>query len=225
MTAKDLLYKILEYDLNWKSLKDSEPAQVRLVQIEHLLGVFGLSKKYVNTEVKITYRMFDIFKRGVSKQKNEQTREQYLNDMSNLTYFFSGEFLYDRPKEANQQLENIIKDFISLEYSSLPDYLKQKDVNIKWLFADLMSFRREIYKITQAWGGMLEGFVAGLHYSHYLQHNLKTIIGENLEEIDNTLWLVLDPQKRDFKPEEINYTEYDLDKIDWDWKAKDMDNW
>lgn len=43
-------------------------------------------------------------------------------------------------------------------------------------------------------GGMLEGFSAGLQYSFYLQHQLKEIINNNVSEIDETLWLILDPK-------------------------------
>jgi hypothetical protein len=66
--------------------------------------------------------------------------------------------------------------------------------------------------------GMLEGFSVGLIYSQHLQSEIKNLIRENLEEIDNTLWLILDPKQREIDIEEVenrfDYPDVDLGEID-----------
>jgi hypothetical protein len=72
--------------------------------------------------------------------------------------------------------------------------------------------------------GMLEGFSVGLLYSHHLQYNLQSIIKNNLEEIDNTLWTILDPERRDLDKqlvvEKYGYPDVELDKIDLEWRME-----
>jgi hypothetical protein len=50
---------------------------------------------------------------------------------------------------------------------------------------------------------MLEGFSVGLNYSQHLQSEIKNLIAKNFEEIDNTLWLVLDTKQREVEIEEL----------------------
>ena len=138
--------------------------------------------------------------------------------MTYLEYLLNGEFLYDREKEANKELsDRVITKIIDL-YPELTDYIREKPVDIRWLFNDLLNFRQDVYEITYPNGGVLEGFSTGLHYSFYLQGQLKEIIKNNLSDIDETLWLILDPAKRELGKDEINYPEVDLDNIDLEWR-------
>lgn len=105
-------------------------------------------------------------------------------------------------------------------YPDYPDDLFKGQVNIRWLFTDLLNFRQSIYNITYPWGGMLEGFSLGLSYSKYLQYQLKETIKNNTVDIDNTLCLILDPLKRDFDNSSIGYEEIDLAKIDLEWRME-----
>ena len=71
---------------------------------------------------------------------------------------------------------------------------------------------------------MDDGFSVGLVYSKYLQSELKKIILDNIEEIDETLWLIIDPQKREIDLETMkskyNYQDVDLGKIDLEWRIE-----
>jgi hypothetical protein len=208
MTVKDLLYKILEYNYLWASEYhiNSKPAKMRLSQIEVLLEAFGLTKTYVNPlMLHLKYvRDNEKFERG-----------QYLNKLTNLEYVIQGEFLTDRPKGANKELSEIALSKIKEIYPDLPDsIISRGPVDIRWMFNNLLIFRQEIYKIAYPNGGMSEGFSVGLYYSFYLQKRLKEMIIENIDEIDKTLCLILDPQKREFTNKEINYVEIDLEAID-----------
>lgn len=212
MTAKDLLNKVLDYNYLWSSpdRKNSKPATVRLTQIEVLQEAFGLTKKYVNPFVKIKY--------SIVGDTQSLDRAKHLNKLTNLEYLLRGEFLHDREKDANAELSKKIITKTTLLYPDMAEYINQRPVDIGWLFNDLLNFRQDVYKLTYPNGGMLEGFSAGLHYSFYLQGQLKEVVNSNLSDIDETLWLILDPTKRVLNKGEINYPDADLENIDLEWR-------
>lgn len=214
MTAKDLLHKILDYNHLWSSPErnNSKPAKTRLMQIELLLEAFGLTKKYVNPLVQIKY--------AFTGKKEKWNRALRLNGLTNLEYVLRGEFLRDREKEVNKELSDKVLLKIRDLYPDLTEYIKNKPFDIDWLYSDLLSFRQEVYNLTYPNGGMLEGFSVGLHYSFYLKAQLKEIVKSNLSEIDETLWQILDPLKRDISKDEISYPDVDLDNIDREWRME-----
>ena len=218
MTAKDLLYKILDYQYLWTlpQNKNSKPVKLRLEQIESLLDAFGLTKKYVNPLVQIKYFV------GGNKQGLDRARQ--LNKITNLEYLLHGEFLRDREKDANAELSKKIIDTITSLYPYMIEHINRRLVDIGWLFNNLFNFRQEVYKLTYPDGGMDEGFSAGLHYSFYLKQKLKTLITDNLHEIDETLWLILDPTKRNIEintlVSQYKYVDHDFKTLDLDWRME-----
>ena len=218
MTAKDLLYKILDYQYLWTlpQNKNSKPAKLRLEQIESLLDVFGLTKKYVNPLIQIKY--------SFTGDKKSLDRAKHLNKLTNLEYFLHGEFLRDRKIETNADLSQKIIETITSLYPEMTEHINRRPVDIGWLFNNLFNFRQDVYKLTYPNGGMLEGFSAGLHYSFHLQHKIKSLITENLNEIDETLWLILDPTKRDIEMNTLvsqyKYEDHDFKAVDLDWRME-----
>ncbi len=214
MTAKDLLNKVLDYNYLWSSTdrKNSKPAKIRFSQIEALQEAFGLTKKYVNPLVQIKY--------SFAGEKEKLDRSRQLNKLTNLEYLLQGEFLYDREKDTNAELNAKIISTVTSLFPDLTEFINQRPVDIGWLFNDLINFRQEIHKLTYPSGGMLEGFSTGLHYSFYLQEKLKKTIKNNLSEIDETLCLILDPTKKTVDKDEINYPEADLEDIDLEWRME-----
>lgn len=218
MTAKDLLYKLLDYNYLWASasLKNDKPSVIRRQQIEALLEAFGLSKKYVNPLVQIKYY--------IAGKKGKLSRSKQLNKLTNIQYLTQGEFLHDRPYEENRELTERAINKIKELYEHPPENRMKRPVDIGWMFNSLLNFRQEIYKIAYPNEGMLEGFSVGLIYSKYLQAELKSLIKDNLGNIDYTLWLILDPEQRDIDIEELKskykYPDVDLDKIDLDWRVE-----
>ncbi|HLP14536.1 MAG TPA: hypothetical protein VK177_21575 [Flavobacteriales bacterium] len=217
MTAKELVYKILDYQYLWTlpQNKNSKPAKLRLAQIESLLEAFGLTKKYVNPLVQIKYFA------GGDKQGLDRARQ--LNKITNLEYLLRGEFLRDREKDANAELSIKVNETINSLYPDMTEHINRRPVDIGWLFNNLFNFRQEVYKLTYPDAGMVEGFSAGLHYSFYLKHKLKTLITDNLHEIDETLWLILDPTKRDIEMNTLvsqyKYVDHDFKALDLDWRV------
>lgn len=212
MTAKDLLEKILEYKYMWSSpdRTNSLPATTRMAQIDCLQKAFGLTKDRINPLIQIRY--------AVLGQRQDLSRAQHLNKMSNLEYVLCGEFLQDREAKVNLEMnDTVLKQVISL-YPEMEEYIRGKRIDLQWLFSNLINFRQEVYAVTYPTEGMLEGFSTGLHYSFYLQGKLKKAIKENLGEIDETLCLLLDPSSRTFDKNSINYPDADLDSIDLDWR-------
>ncbi len=218
MTAKDLLYKILDYQYLWTlpQNKNSKPAKLRLEQIESLLNAFELTKKHINPFLQIKYSLIG--------NKDSLDRAKYHNKLTNLDYILHGEFLRNREKDANAELSTKIVETINILYPNMTEHINTRPVDIGWLFNNLIIFRQEIYKLTYPNEGMLEGFSAGLHYSFYLQHKLKEIISKNLNEIDETLWLILDPTKRkielDTLVNQYNYVDHNFQVVDQDWRMR-----
>ncbi len=218
MTAKDLLYKILDYHYLWTlpQNKKSKPAKLRYQQIETLLDAFGLTKKKVNPLVQIKYT--------IAGNKEGLDRARVLNKLTNLEYLLRGEFLHDREKDAHAELNKTIIETITTLYPIMTEHINRRPVDIGWLFNNLLHFRQEVYNLTYPNGGMLEGFSAGLHYSFYLQDKLKALITDNLNEIDETLWLILDPTKRDLEMHTLvskyNYVDHNFNAIDLEWRME-----
>ena len=77
---------------------------------------------------------------------------------------------------------------------------------------DAMAHRYPVYTCRESTKRLL---FFGLH---------TLFIKDNLENIDNTLWLILDPKQRDIDVKELkskfNYPYVDLDKIDLDWRIE-----
>ena len=201
MTAIDLLYKILDYNYLWNHAdrNNSKPSQSRLLQIEKLLIGFQISKSNANPEVKMLY--------SILNEKKTLTRAEYINTLTDLSYFSSGEFINDRPSYYYDDVLFKITSTLNFIHPDWVSFIDERPVDLKILFSDLFGFRQEIYRIAYPNQGMLEGFSAGLEYSFYLQKRLKEIITAHLTEIDETLCLLIDPQKRDITKEEIDWSQ------------------
>jgi len=198
MTAKDLLYKIFEYQYLWagNSPDKCPPAKLRFAQIESLANAFGVYKV-------------------------ENTAEKQHRVVS---YIISGDFLSER-KALDISLTQKITAFIEKHFPSAKEMGRHmlRDHDIRWLFNDLVNYRQEMYKVTRPWDGMLEGFSGGLHYAKYLQYQLNTIIKDSLTEIDDTLWVMVDPERRTLDVLPAGYpSDEDVRSAELDWL---MDNY
>lgn len=214
MTAKYLLLKILDYGYYWSlpENENSKAAQMRLQQIEQLLDVFELSKKHV---IAITDSVITI-----NERYNHEDRVQYLTGITNFEYIKTGEFVNDRSIKRN---EEVIAKALAVAKSVYANanvadaYFTPRGGDIDLLFSDLLEFRQEIYAITNPIWRLRSGYSLGWTYADYLKKQMRQAIIDNLAEIDDTLCLILDPRKREFSNEDINFKEVDLEKLDLEW--------
>ncbi len=215
MNAKDFLEQYFEYSCYASA---SAPSYVfRTKQLESLLAAFGIARK--NADPKLNNNRY-----VVGGQRME--RRTRLEQMSELEYFESGEFLNDRPYLDNMELVLKIEQFALKNISLGLKDQKGRNLALAWLFNDLMNFRKEVYKVANPWGGFLEGFEIGLYYGKCQAENLKQVIRENLGEIDETLSLLIDPKKKEYILEDLvndfGYPDVDLKEMDREWE---MENW
>lgn len=219
MTAKDLLYTYFEYQSIW-SHEDrmyEYPAKVRMEQLEALQTAFGLTKAHIGF-----WQRARLFFKG---KRRELSRAKHLNRLSNLEYLGQGEFLHDRPYEDNSEVLEMAGNKIKELYFDLPEEMLNRRISIGWMFNDLMQFRQKIHTALYPHEEMLDGFYVGLKYSQYLQSELKKVILDNLDPIDDVLWMILDPEKRDIPIDtliaEYAYPDVDLEKVDLEWKTRE----
>lgn len=55
-------------------------------------------------------------------------------------------------------------------------------------------------------------------YSLHLRQKFMGAMNDNLSEVDDVLCMLIDPEKRTFKEDEIEYPAFDLEAIDEEWK-------
>jgi hypothetical protein len=189
MTSKDLLYKLLNYESRWglEHQRKSEPAKVRVAQLIALLKAFDLHNRELNDYDAIRHVLFGRF------LKEEDSLEEGLK----------------------QELYRFSKRVLHIPDDEAPRPLRKHE--IKMLYEELMRFRLEVYKLSIDNYIHLEGVNIGLRYSSKLEYELNTVIQEHIVEIDETLCLLMDPQKRQLEGFPPGYPDVDLDQIDRDW--------
>jgi len=198
MTAKNLLTKLFDYQYLWALPQqvNSRPAIIRRKQIESLQEALGLSPKSINEQ---------------------------LNSSAAMEYLISGKFLLDRPVERNQEISDRIAIMIKQLFPDIPYEKEIEPRSIKSIFNDLFNFRFEIYKIAYPNSGALELPSPELLYSQLLQSQLQEMIKKHLGEIDETLWILLDPEKQTLSKqalvENYGYPEEDLNIVDHEWRT------
>ena len=213
MTAKDLLHLIFEYRYLWSQdhAANSAPGKARLQQIYALQAALGLSK--ANAEKSIWQKLTN-FQLPADKTKPDQ---------SNIDYLVMGSFIHERPRERNAIIDAQMKSKIESSYLGAP-YWEGKE--IPWLFNKLFHYRQAIYNATYPATGMLEGFSYGVHYANYLIQQVNETVYQSIETVDETLWLILDPEKRDISQEtlvrDFGYPDVDLKALEDEWL---MDNY
>lgn len=218
MNAKDLLYLYLDYHINWvrTNLTDEMPARIRKQQLESLLCAFGIYK-----EVLPPPSILDsLFK----KKPKTLSVTTLIRNHVNIKYFSTGDFLNDRPYEDNQELITQANDKVRELYEGISEHRLKRPFRIHSLFMSLFNFRQDLYKVAYPTRGMMEGFLVEVAYSNFLQSEIKHTIDNNVDNIDNTLCLLIDPRRREFTIEELqhtyNYPDVDLDKIDLEWRIE-----
>jgi hypothetical protein len=228
LTAKNLLYKSLDYDMYWKSLKrrkDSQSSKSRKLQLDLLLKAFGISKKNARALSQVPQtenndvRVESVY--GRSGRPDIIGRIKYIKTLTDLQYFTEGEFIADTDVARYQDLAAQI---ILTTKTICPENAlisEQHPLNLVRLFSYLYNFRRSInyfygYEFIKKKTGI---YPIEDEYGFYLKNKfLKSMVGD-LAEIDEFLCLLIDPEKRSFKEQDIVYPDFDLEAIDLEYYA------
>lgn len=219
MTAKDLLLKLLDYSSFWyKAHFDSAPpSTVRQAQIESLQKAFGLTKEHIKS---VGNERMPFRRRVITRPFRLHREIEILSDYQFLT---RGKFLEFRPENVNSKLTSLIESHALEHFGYKRDEIIGK-IHLGWMFTDLLRFREDIYKFTYPSAGMLEGFSAGLMYGKHLQNKFKANVSSHLYEIDEVLWLLLDPEQREISMDtlisDFQYPDVNLDSIDLEWRIQ-----
>lgn len=216
MTSKDLLSKLLDYKAFWDSpdRKNSIPAKARIAQIQSLMDALGVSKD--------KFGILKQLKISMSGEKWKLDRIKRINSMDSLDYLYLGEFIHDKDQADYAPLIEKVRSSIRRKFSELPDEMLNRGIHLQWMYQNLISFRLGIHKMAFERTGFLEGFELGVQFSFELQNEFKSVMIENLGEIDEVLAFMIDPQQRKVNPHDIKYPEFDFNSLDLEWRMEDL---
>ncbi len=229
LTAKNLLYKALDYDGFWNSskrMRDSEPSKARKRQLDSLLHAFQISKKNAKSSSQIQARTTEknvvwetIY--STSKSKKSLGRLEYIKTINDFQYLTYGEFLADIDRE---KYRDTLQHIVTLVETIFPDETKiidQNSINLVSLFRNLYSFRHLAYNTFETSFLKLarsQDFLSEEEYCYFYKQAFIRKIPENFTEIDELLCILIDPEKRSFTESEVNYPVFDLDILDLNWQ-------
>jgi hypothetical protein len=66
---------------------------------------------------------------------------------------------------------------------------------------------------------MQEEFSIEDDYSLHLRQRFMQTMNDNLSDVDETLCLLIDPEKRNFKEDKIDFSTYDFATLDKEWET------
>jgi hypothetical protein len=204
ITAKDLLYKALDYDNFWHSterLKKSDAGKARKAQLDSLLAAFNISKKNINSAANKPYVMdkhqYAENFYSVSGRSKTMNRFEYIKSIDNIRYFTTGEFIADIGiTHYNKISKRILKKVIRI----FPDYkapIVDDRINLVLLFSKLFNYRHSIHFMLNV--ALRESITKDTAieecYSIHLEKRAREKINTNLKEIDSLLCFLIDPKK------------------------------
>jgi hypothetical protein len=202
----------------------SKPSQLRKSQLDKLLKAFGISKKNSKAETQAPHNLSKgqkvVTVYAISGRLKSMNRIEYVKSLTDFKYFSTGEFLADIDRKRYQDL---LEKISSVSKTIFPDQSKvidKRQVNLVHLFSNLYNFRLSVYHMFQYSYSrkMQEEFSIEDDYSLHLRQKFMETMNANLSEVDKTLCLLIDPEKRKFKEDEIDFSTYDFVALDKEWE-------
>ena len=229
LTARDLLYKALDYDGFWntsKRIKNSPPSKSRKSQLDKLLKVFGITKSNVRAQTQIPREEGEedvtvLAFYSTSGSPKSMSRIEYIKSLTNFQYFSRGEFIADIDVAEYHELEGQIISTAQPIFPEQSKIISTGQVNLVLLFSGLYNFRLSIYHMFKYNFGKKTTYKFSLEddYSLHLRMNFIKSMTDNLSEVDEVLCMLIDPKKRTFSEEEIEYPDVDLEALDEEWRS------
>jgi len=227
LTSKDLLYIALEYDGFWntsKRMTNSKPSQARKSQLDKLLAAFNISKKNVQAETQAPrnvskgHKVVTVY--AVSGRSKSMNRLEYIKTLTDFRYFSSGEFLADIDRAKYKTFIKQTVDKAKLIFPEHLELIETEPINLVHLFSNLYNFRLSVYHMFNYRFDtkMQEQFSIEDDYSLYLRKQFMKSMNDKLSEVDKILCLLIDPEKRKLKEDEIDYPNFDFKTLDKEWR-------
>lgn len=220
LTAKDLLYKALDYTSIWNSApyRDTEPAKARKTQLDTLLKAFDIDIRNAKYETDTPHLELEpntisqtvYYITGSEKSLN---RLEYIKKRGNIEYLTSGQFMVDRDIEKyNANLDFLlsnIKTVFSKELENRDPY----SIRLPGIFSVLYMHRSVAYFSFESSFMQLQKsseFRIEDAFTSHIKQKTRPNITQAFLEIDDILCSLIDPEKRTFTKAEIQYPEYDF---------------
>lgn len=227
LTAKDLLYKALDYDGFWntsKRMKDSKPSACRKAQLNKLLDGFEITRKnaransLVSVEVNGNSTMHTVY--ATSRNPISMGRIEYVKTLTSLQYFTQGEFIADTDRAKYNDLIGQIISTAKIIFPAQSKLIDKEPVNLVRLFSEVYNFRHTLYLLLKhiSTAKTNERFFIDDDYSLHLKKEFLKSTNDNLSEVDELLCTLIDPAKRQLNEDKIAYPTFDLESIDEEWR-------
>ncbi len=222
-TARDLLFKALDYDGFWntsKKMLNSKPSKLRKLQMEKLLAGFGISKANAKpkTQTRGNLRIEHVY--FTSRNSKRMNRAEYLKTLTNFRYFTSGEFILDRSQEQYQDLMDRIISTTKNAFPEQSNIIDKEPVSLVHLFRDLYNFRLSVYHMKKYTYSVkrMKLFSTEDDFTLYLRKNFISSLDIGLAETDEILCTLIDLENKTVMEDEIDYPEDDLKPLDEEWE-------
>lgn len=227
LTAKDLLFKSMDFDIYWnnsKTVRSTPPSLARKAQTDCLFQAFGISKANEKSGLITEQAKGDITETWYldGMRKRPMNRTQYVKSLTIYRYFSYGEFLINADLT---QYRDLIATMIEETNKWFPDQPKVKTVEAESLgnlFRHLYQIRFNSYLMfrDKLDAEVNENSRVETMYSNVLQTKLIDSMAESFSEIEKVLTTLIDPANRQFDEKAIGYPEYNLASLDAEyWKA------
>jgi len=229
ITAKDLLYKALDFDGFWnnsKQIMKSTPSKYRQQQLDKLLKGFDISKGNAKSETQVptlgNFITQTIY--STTTHPTSMSRLEYIETLTNFKYFTTGEFIADANRDKYQFV--IVKVISSIKniFPEQSEVIEKQPLNLVQLFRNLYNCRLGLHhsiNFQYKWETkMRKEFSTEYDYSLHLQGNFIKSLETNFAEIDEIICLLIDPTKRTLSEKELDYPNFDFEAIDREWDNK-----
>ena len=214
LTAKDLLYKSLDYDGFWNSSKkmlQSQPSLCRKAQLDILLKAFGIQKKNAKALSQLPYsaaegkEVFSVY--AGSGRYKAMKRMQYIKTLTDFKYFSTGEFLADLDEKVYLDLQGEIAAAAKAIFPAQAATIAGQPVNLTHLFSILYNFRLSVHLMfMHSFGRKMHGqFSLEEDYGLHLRTKFVQSMNGNLSEIDETLCILIDQEQKSFTELELDF--------------------
>lgn len=226
LTAKNLLYKALDYGTFWNSsrkIKQSPPAKAREQQLNALFKAFQISRanglKHEEAPVgpdRVITRSYYL----QSGNKEPLERQDYIKRLSDIEYFATGEFLNDRDQSKYEDTINPILTALRTIGPEPMAVSERQPMNLVYIFHTLYTHRQILFSSCESDFLQMRYPAARMVeelYCQRIKHNNAQAIREGCAEIDDILCHLIDPDHRSFTEAEIQFPVWDLQALDLNW--------